>query len=176
MCMLLLIPASVARPFISRNSHPCRANSREPNVQKHNLTGIKRMPALLNCEGQLLPPLCTESPVTPPCRTHDMAACHLAISCDDTRTILYRAGLWRDATTLLVGIGSCKISVGTSAKRIPNTSFSKQGHRYGAVNQLSHDGPPDTLTLCRLYGREGRQVIGRADGERLSATTLPLTG
>ena len=124
----------------------CRANSREPNVQKHNLTGVERMPALLNCEGRLLLPLGTESPVTPPCQTHDMAARHLAITCDDTCTVLYRAGLWRDATTLLVGIGSCKISVGTSAERIPNTSsFSKQGHRYGAVCQLSHDGPPGTL-------------------------------
>jgi hypothetical protein len=62
-----------------------------------------------------------------------------------------------------------------SAEGIPNTSFSKQGHRYGAVYQLSHDGPPSTLTLCR-YGKEGRQVIGWADGEGLSATTLPLTG
>ena len=115
------------------------------------------------------------TPVTPPCQTHDMAARHLAIPCDDTRTVLYRTGLWRDATTLLVGIGSCKISVGTSAEGIPNTFFSKQGHRYGAVCQLSHDGPPCTLFACR-YGKEGRQVIGRADGERLSATTLPLTG
>ena len=144
MCILLLIPAGVARPFISRNSHPSRANSREPNVQKHNLTGVERMLALLNCEGQLLPPLGTESPVTPPCRTHDMAARHLTIPCDDTRTVLYRAGLWRHATTLLVGIGRCKISVGTSAERIPNTSFSKQGHRYGAVFQLSHVGPRGT--------------------------------
>jgi hypothetical protein len=147
MCILLLIPASVARLFTSRNSHPCRANSREPNVQKHNLTRIERMPALLNCEGQLLPLLGTDSPVTPPCRTHDMAARHLAIPCDDTRTVLCRAGLWRDATTLLVGIGRCKISLGASAERIPNTSFSKQGHRYGAVCQLSHDGPPGTLTF-----------------------------
>ena len=87
------------------------------------------------------------TPVTPPCRTHDMAARHLVIPCNDTRTVLYRAGLWRDATTLLVGIGSCKISVGTSAEGIQNTSFSKQGHRYGAVYQLSHVGPPGTLTL-----------------------------
>ena len=64
-----------------------------------------------------------ESPVTPPCRTHDMAARHLAIPCDDTRNVLYRAGLWRHATTLLVGIGRSKISEGTSAERIPNTSF-----------------------------------------------------
>ena len=54
---------------------------------------------------------------------------------------------------LLVGIGTCKISVGTSGERIPNTSFSKQGHRYGAVYQLSHDGPPGTL---RVYAMERR--------------------
>ena len=39
---------------------------------------------------------------------------------------------------LLVGIGRYKISEGTSVEGIPNTSFSKQGHRYGAVYQLSH--------------------------------------
>jgi len=155
MCILLLIPASVARPLISRNSHPCRANSREPNVQKPNLTGVEHMPAQLNCEGRLLPPLGTESPVTPPCRIHDMAARHLAIPCDDTHTVLYRAGLWRYATTLLVGIGSCKISEGTSAERIPNTSFSKQGHRYGTMYQLSHDGlrgTPLNTTWTRTGG------------------------
>ena len=132
--------------------------------------------SLLKCEGHLLPPLGTESPVTPPCRTHDMAARHLAIPCGDTRNVLYRAGLWRDATTLLVGIGSCKISEGASAERIPNTSFSKQGHRDGAVYQLSHDGPCGTPVITTWKRPEGRQVIGRADGERLSATTLPLTG
>ena len=131
--MLLLIPAGVARPCISRNSHPSRANSREPNVQKHNLTGVERMPALLKREGRLPLPSFGHCTSGPPCQTHDMAARHLAIPCDDTRTVLHRAGLWRDATTLLVRIGSYKISVGTSAERIPNTSFSKQGHRYGAV-------------------------------------------
>jgi hypothetical protein len=103
-----------------------------------------------------------------------MAARHLVTPCDDTRTVLYRAGLWRDATTLLVGMGSCNISVGTSDEGIPNTSFSKQGHRYGAVCQLSHDGPELTASAGR-FEVKGRQVIGRADGERLSATTLPLT-
>jgi hypothetical protein len=140
------------------------------------------MPALLNYEGRLLPPLGTESPVTLPCRTHDMAARHLAIPCDDTRTVLYRAGLWRGATTLLVGIGSCKISVGiprTSAERIPNTSFSKQGHRYGAVCQAANyhmTDLPVRSAITPWKRPEGRQVIGRADGERLPATTLPLTG
>jgi hypothetical protein len=105
-----------------------------------------------------------------------MAARHLAIPCDDTLNVLYRAGLWRDATTLLVGIGRCKISVGTSAERIPNTSFSKQGHRYGTVYQLSHDESQGRSAITPWQRPEGRQVIGRADGERLSATTLPLTG
>ena len=105
-----------------------------------------------------------------------MAARHLAIPCDDTRTVLYRAGLWRDATTLLVGIGICKISVETSVERIPITSFSKQGHCYGAVYQLSHDEPQGRSAFTPWQRPEGRQVIGWADGERLSATTLPLTG
>jgi hypothetical protein len=65
--------------------------------------------------------------------------------------------------------------VGTSDEGIPNTSFSKQGHRYGAVYQLSHDGPELTASAGR-FEVKGRQVIGRVDGERLSATTLPLTG
>jgi hypothetical protein len=44
--------------------------------------------------------------------------------------------------TPLVGIGRYKISEGTSApERIPYTSFSKQGHRYGAVYQLLRVGP-----------------------------------
>jgi hypothetical protein len=133
------------------------------------------MPALLNCEGQLLPPLGIESPVTPPCRTHDMATRHLAIPCDDTRTVLYRAGLWRDAITLLVGIGSCKISVGTSAERIPNTSVSKATATERCANYHMTDlAVRSAITPWKRP--EGRQVIGRAEGERLSATTLPLTG
>ena len=65
--------------------------------------------------------------------------------------------------------------MGTSDEEIPNTSFSKQGHRYGAVYQRSHDGPELTAS-ARRYEVKGRQAIGRADGERTSATTFPLTG
>jgi hypothetical protein len=128
-------------------------------TSKNNLTGCG-FSSLLKCEGRLLPPSGTESPVTPPCRTHDMAARHLAIPCDDTRNVLYRAGLWRDATTPLVGIGRYKISEGTSAERIPNTSFSKQVHRYGAVYQLSHVGPRGT-PLDTNWMRTGGQTSDR---------------
>jgi hypothetical protein len=48
-------------------------------TQKHNLTGVKRMPALLKCEGRLPFPSFGHCTCGPPCWTRDMAAHHLVV-------------------------------------------------------------------------------------------------
>jgi hypothetical protein len=48
-------------------------------TQKHNLTGVERMPALLKRGGRLPLPSFGHCTFGPPCRTRDMAACHLVV-------------------------------------------------------------------------------------------------
>ncbi len=152
MCILLLIPAGVARPCMSRSSHPSRANSREPNVQKHKLTGVVRMLALLKREGRLLLAPGTISPVTPPCLTYDMAC---SSSCS-SRTLLQTMGLWRHATTPRdLRCENYRISEGTSAEGIPNTSTISRdtaNHVARCTNNHDDDGPDVHDSACAVKG------------------------
>ena len=141
------------------------------------------MPALFKREGRLLVPPGTQSPVTPPCLTYDMAC---SSSCS-SRTLLQTMGLWRHATTPRdLRCENYRISEGTSAEGIPNTStISRDTANHVAQCTNNHDADdPDVHDRAQRRRRDGWSntvIVGTLFhvksmliGERLSATSLQL--